>query len=128
MKNIFTQLPIFKQMAHNQFNTQINPSNKSIKYKSDIYATVKIYCVNINVMCNLMTLNIIINMKEKVENIFNQLEQTKDSLMTRLDEIDSVLLQKKPSDENWSIVQIISHLEKIESGTLKYIEKKNRCG
>ncbi len=79
-------------------------------------------------MCNLMTLNIIINMKEKVENIFNQLEQTKDSLMTRLDEIDSVLLQKKPSDENWSIVQIISHLEKIESGTLKYIEKKNRCG
>jgi hypothetical protein len=47
MKNIFTQLPIFKQMAHNQFNTQINPSNKSIKYKSDIYATVKIYCVNI---------------------------------------------------------------------------------
>jgi hypothetical protein len=63
-------------------------------------------------------------MKEKVENIFNQLEQSKDSLMTRLDEIDSVLLQKKTSDENWSIVQIISHLEKIESGTLKYIEKK----
>jgi hypothetical protein len=63
-------------------------------------------------------------MKGKVENIFNQLEQTKDSLITRLDEIDSVLLQKKPTDENWSIVQIISHLEKIESGTLRYIEKK----
>jgi hypothetical protein len=27
MKNIFTQLPIFKQIAHNQFNTQITPSN-----------------------------------------------------------------------------------------------------
>lgn len=63
-------------------------------------------------------------MEGKVEIIFNQLEQTKDSLLTKLDEINSVLLQKKPTDENWSIVQIISHLEKIESGTLKYIEKK----
>lgn len=63
-------------------------------------------------------------MNREVENIFIQLEQTKYSLMTRLNEIDSVLLQKKPNDENWSIVQIISHLEKIESGTLIYIEKK----
>ena len=39
-------------------------------------------------------------MNREVENIFIQLEQTKYSLMTRLNEIDSVLLQKKPDDEN----------------------------
>ncbi|MCZ8297794.1 MAG: DinB family protein [Flavobacterium sp.] len=63
-------------------------------------------------------------MNRKAENIFIQIEQIKYSLITRLNEIDSALLQKNTNDKNWSIVQIVSHLEKIESGTLIYIEKK----
>jgi hypothetical protein len=39
-------------------------------------------------------------MNRKAENIFIQIEQIKYSLITRLNEIDSALLQKNTNDKN----------------------------
>lgn len=63
-------------------------------------------------------------MDKKIQEIFNQLEQEKQLLFEKLDKLDANLLLKKSNNGGWSVVQVISHLDKVESGTCQYIEKK----
>lgn len=55
---------------------------------------------------------------------FDLLEGKKQELLAKLDQLEEATLQLAPNPDAWSVLQIISHLEKIDAGTHAYIEKK----
>jgi len=63
-------------------------------------------------------------MNPSLQQEFDLLEKKKHQLLAELDQVDETKLQLAPNPEAWSILQIISHLEKIDAGTHAYIEKK----
>lgn len=57
---------------------------------------------------------------------FEKLETAKAELLRSLASLDSATLNRKPDPATWSILQVIAHLTKSESGTLQYIKKKTQ--
>jgi len=63
-------------------------------------------------------------MDDKLQRQLNQLERNKDKLLEKLENIDNATLSQQPDNKSWSIVQVVSHLIKIEQGTMQYMKKK----
>ena len=57
---------------------------------------------------------------------FERMEATKASLLRSLASLDVETLNRRPDSSSWSILQVIAHLTKSESGTLQYIKKKTQ--
>lgn len=55
---------------------------------------------------------------------FDQLERKTQQLFAELDQIEETKLNLAPHPDAWSVLQVLDHLEKIESGTHAYITKK----
>ena len=49
-------------------------------------------------------------------------------LLTRLPDFDDSILQFRPANHKWSILQILFHLNSSESNSVKYIVKKSQGG
>ena len=63
-------------------------------------------------------------MTTKASNLFAQLENQRILLMAELSIYDDATLNKKPSPEAWSTVQVMQHLITAEAASLAYIKKK----
>jgi uncharacterized damage-inducible protein DinB len=57
---------------------------------------------------------------------FEKMEARKAELMRALASLDAETLNRPPAPGAWSILQVIAHLTKSESGTLQYIKKKTQ--
>lgn len=57
---------------------------------------------------------------------FERLEATKASLLRSLASLDRETLNRKPDPAAWSILQVIAHVTRSETGTLQYIRKKTQ--
>jgi hypothetical protein len=57
---------------------------------------------------------------------FERMEARKADLLRSLASLDAETLNRKPDPDGWSILQVIAHLTKSESGTLQYIKKKTQ--
>ena len=63
-------------------------------------------------------------MDSKIEKQFAKFEADRNQLIQYLNSIDPNVLTQKPNPSTWSVVQVISHLIKVEEGTMRYIRKK----
>lgn len=63
-------------------------------------------------------------MNTKLVKHLKQLEKSKTELLLLLQNIDSAKLILQPNPNSWSVVQVISHLIRVEEGTIKYLRKK----
>jgi uncharacterized damage-inducible protein DinB len=63
-------------------------------------------------------------MTTKANNLFAKLENQRILLMAELSTYDDATLNKKPSPEAWSVVQVMQHLINAEAASLAYIKKK----
>src|SRR5215217_7628607 len=66
--------------------------------------------------------------KSKVNLQFEKLESTRMKLWSRLRDLDNSILQFRPANDKWSILQILFHLNSSESNSVKYIRKKSQGG
>lgn len=57
---------------------------------------------------------------------FQTLEASKAELITSIASLSPAILNKKPDEATWSILQVIAHLTKSEALTLQYIKKKTQ--
>ena len=55
---------------------------------------------------------------------FETLEANKAKLLTGIASLDPATLNRKPDAVTWSILQVVAHLTKSETGILQYIKKK----
>ena len=67
-------------------------------------------------------------MRDRLLKAFDAMEAERHALIKRLDVIPTDMLIKKPSPEAWSVVEVIAHLVKAETGTLNYLRKKLEVG
>ncbi len=58
------------------------------------------------------------------QNRLAELSEMNSKIYTRLQAFDGELLNRKPSPESWSVLQVINHLIISEAGTLNYLQKK----
>jgi hypothetical protein len=63
-------------------------------------------------------------MTTKANTLFAELEKQRILLMTELSIYNDATLNKKPSPEAWSAVQVMQHLMGSEAGSLAYMKKK----
>ena len=63
-------------------------------------------------------------MNTKLQQQFNDLEESRKALFFDLREQDDDIINKKPTAEAWSIAQVIEHLIMSEELSLKYLQKK----
>ena len=57
---------------------------------------------------------------------FARMETTKATLLRSLASLDPAILNRKPDEATWSILQVVAHVTKSEAGTLRYIKKKTQ--
>ena len=55
---------------------------------------------------------------------FETLDANKAELLTGIASLDPATLNRKPDAATWSILQVVAHLTKSETGILQYIKKK----
>jgi uncharacterized damage-inducible protein DinB len=55
---------------------------------------------------------------------FSELEKITRQLLNDLSKYDHEILQIKPTEEAWSVVQVLNHLIMSENGTVRYLNKK----
>ncbi len=55
---------------------------------------------------------------------FDRVEATKAEILSLLDGLTDEQLNRKPADDEWSAIQVICHLVRAESLSLRYIRKK----
>jgi len=67
-------------------------------------------------------------MKDRLLKAFDAMEAERHALIKRLDGIPAEKLIQKPTPEAWSVVEVIAHLVKAETGTLNYLRKKLEVG
>ncbi len=63
-------------------------------------------------------------MNAKLQQQFNDLEESRKALFYDLRGQDDTIINKKPSGEAWSIAQVMEHLIMSEELSLKYLQKK----
>jgi hypothetical protein len=67
-------------------------------------------------------------MKERLLKAFDAMEAERLTLIKQLDGLPTEVLSRKPSPDEWSVVEVIAHLVKAETGTLNYLRKKLEVG
>lgn len=67
-------------------------------------------------------------MRDQLLKAFDAAEADRQALMTRLDALSEETLTQKPAPDKWSVVEVMVHLIKAETGTLKYLKKKLEVG
>jgi len=63
-------------------------------------------------------------MDPKLQRQITQLESSKNLLLEKLEKIAPSRLVQKPDDKSWSIIQVVSHMIKVEQGSMNYMKKK----
>ncbi|MFK7954210.1 MAG: DinB family protein [Ekhidna sp.] len=66
-------------------------------------------------------------MKQNIIDKFKKFEEDTDLLLTKLTSISDEKLSMKP-EGNWSILQVLFHLNEAETASLKYMKKKVQAG
>lgn len=61
--------------------------------------------------------------KNKILELFQNVEQEKEQLFEKLNTVDTKKLNHKPNQDKWSIIQIIYHLYKSEQLSIIYIKR-----
>ncbi len=61
-----------------------------------------------------------------VEKRYQPLENSLNQLLEELSELSGEQLQFKPSEDSWSILEVLDHAYKVEKGTFFYIKKKTK--
>lgn len=67
-------------------------------------------------------------MRERLLKAFDAMEAERHALVKRLDALPADKLIQKPTPESWSVVEVMAHLVKAETGTLNYLRKKLEVG
>lgn len=67
-------------------------------------------------------------MREELLNEFDASEKERKALLQRLDGIPEEVLTRRPEPGAWSVVEVMAHLIKAETGTLNYLRKKLELG
>ncbi|MEE9430590.1 MAG: DinB family protein [Melioribacteraceae bacterium] len=65
-------------------------------------------------------------MKNKIFSRFRKLEDSRNELFSILKKNDDDILNYKPQENQWSIIQVIHHLHKSEQYSIVYIKNKLR--
>lgn len=65
-------------------------------------------------------------MKNKIKTRFDKLELDRKKLFSKLGKVNEDILNYKPQENKWSIIQVIHHLYKSEQLSLVYIKRKLR--
>ena len=65
-------------------------------------------------------------MKNKLITRFDNLELDRKNLFSKLERVDKDILNFKPQENKWSIIQVIHHLYKSEQLSIVYIKRKLR--
>jgi uncharacterized damage-inducible protein DinB len=63
-------------------------------------------------------------MSKKISAQFNQLETKRENLFNDLRKYSDEVINKKPSENAWSVAEVIAHLITAEEMSLKYLSKK----
>ncbi|HLP53060.1 MAG TPA: DinB family protein [Chitinophagales bacterium] len=63
-------------------------------------------------------------MNAQIEKGFNQLEANRKALFDTLKQYPDDLLNKKPSEQAWSVAEVVDHVLTAEEYSLKYLQKK----
>ncbi len=63
-------------------------------------------------------------MNNKLEQLYNGLEDSRRALLNELAAYDTAKLETQPSPGKWSVAQIVYHLNKAESLSISYVSKK----
>ena len=66
--------------------------------------------------------------KAKLLRRFAILENERQILLTKLEQLDPVLLQTAPGPEEWSVAQVMLHLAIAEGSAMAYLRKKLEVG
>ncbi|MCF8259041.1 MAG: DinB family protein [Flavobacteriales bacterium] len=67
-------------------------------------------------------------MRKELLKAFEAAEADRKALLTNLDTYSEEVLTRKPSPDAWSVVEVLAHLIKAETGTLNYLRKKLEVG
>jgi len=65
-------------------------------------------------------------MKNKIKTRFDKLELDRKNLFSKLEKVNEDVLNLKPQENKWSIIQVIHHLYKSEQLSIVYIKRKLR--
>jgi hypothetical protein len=65
------------------------------------------------------------NVNNKLKVLYEQLENDRDRLMTELSNASGDTLSLKPSQDKWSVNEILTHLVTSEQLTIRYLKKKS---
>lgn len=63
-------------------------------------------------------------MNKKLAEQLRELDKSKAALLKYIEGINEQKLLQQPDEKTWSVVQVISHLARVEEGTCKYLSKK----
>lgn len=63
-------------------------------------------------------------MKAKIVQAYSEYSEQVRTLLTSLEGVDDVILNKKPAPGSWSALQTMHHLRMSETGALAYCQKK----
>jgi hypothetical protein len=67
-------------------------------------------------------------MRKELLSAFAAAEADRKALLAKLDTYDEAVLTRKPAPDAWSVVEVLAHLVKAETGTLNYLRKKLEVG
>lgn len=67
-------------------------------------------------------------MRKELLKAFEAAEADRRALLAKLDAYGEDVLTRKPSPEAWSVVEVMAHLIKAETGTFNYLRKKLEVG
>lgn len=63
-------------------------------------------------------------MNAQLTEYYEKLRSQTDKIIAELAEVDIKILQKKPAENRWSVIQILNHLILAEQLSLNYLKKK----
>lgn len=67
-------------------------------------------------------------MRKELLKAFEAAETDSKALLSKLDTFGEDVLTRKPDPDAWSVVEVLAHLIKAETGTLNYLRKKLEVG
>jgi len=67
-------------------------------------------------------------MNNNLKSIFELLELERASLFELLQKVPVEVLQQRPNENGWSVIQILDHMLQVERASLTYLKKKIKAG